>query len=190
MRAVLVYKTENRYISLVNSSLEAIDYYCNSKVFDEEDFRNKFRNKIGNLSGEFKILVNPLDINAKEMQDHKEISSFDNVKELDVRYDCLSEVDLKLKIRHMLKNSDTLVSTLYNLYHDNLSTKKKLIYAKGVFTKNKEIQKKVIEDYLDEIFEGDFSYILIRELEFYCRYVYSKELRGKQFMRKVREGRR
>ena len=101
------------------------------------------------------------------MQNHKEITKFDNVKELDVRYDCVSEADLKFRIRHMLTNSDTLVGTLYNRYHDNLSTKRRLLYANGVYTKNKDIQKKVIEDYLDEIFEGDFSYLLIRELEFY-----------------------
>ena len=190
MRAVLVYKTENGYISLVNSSLEVIDHYCNSKALDEETLRSKFRNIIGDIPGEFKILVNPLDINAREMQNHKEITKFDNVKELDVRYDCVSEADLKFRIRHMLTNSDTLVGTLYNRYHDNLSTKRRLLYANGVYTKNKDIQKKVIEDYLDEIFEGDFSYLLIRELEFYCRYVYSNELRGKQFMRKIREGRR
>ena len=190
MRAVLVYKTDIGYITLANSSLEAIDYYCNSKVMDEDNLKYKYREKIGNIPGEFKILVNPLDINVNEMENHKEITSFDNIKELDVRYDCLSETDLKIRIRHMLKNSDTLVNVLYDRYHDNLSIKRKLMFANGVYTKDKDIPKKVIEEYLDDIFNGDFSYILIRELEFYCRYVYSKELRGKQFMRKVREGRR
>ena len=66
MKGNLVYKTGDNYIDLFNAKIESIDYSCVNQVKTEEKLRDIFSVEIDNQDGEFKILINPQELNIKE----------------------------------------------------------------------------------------------------------------------------
>ena len=124
MKANLVYKTGDNYINLFENRLEFIDYSCTNQVKTEEKLRDIFSMEIDNKDGEFKILINPQELNIKEVKYHKNVDNmydFSDLEELDVRFDCCDKEEFMRKIANMMINSKFVLSGL------NLTTISSLI---------------------------------------------------------------
>ena len=176
MKCMLVYKTDDGYIKLFENTLEYIDYSCQHQVFNEEKLRDIFSVEIEDIDGEFKILVNPQELNIKEIQYHKDLVDFTHLQEINVRYDCSSKEDYINRISNMMLNSDLVLDGLYERFSNFLNEEQKKRYLYGKYTDNEYAKLNVIGYFLEDRFNEKDSYLFARELEEFCVNIYKKEL--------------
>lgn len=181
MEAKLVYKTEDKYIDLFDYRLEYIDYSCTNFIESEEKLRDVFSVEIDDQEGEFKILVNPLDLKMKEVAYHKDMHNFNELTEINVRYDCCDINEFMKKIADMMLNSDLVVRGLFRRFSDDLDYEEKKQYLIGRVSDNESACIDSLGSFLDKRFNETDGYLFARELEEYCRNIYNKELEFKSY---------
>lgn len=175
MKATLVYKTKDKYIDLFKSTLESIDYSCHHEEKSEDKLRDIFSIEIDEQEGEFKILIDPKDMILSEIKYHKDIEGFNQIKELNVRFDCSEKKEFINRIGNMMLDSDKVLDSLYERFEENLDCDKQMLYLLANLTENKENKLKVLGPFLEERFEEENSYLFARELDEFCKNIYEKE---------------
>ena len=176
MLGKLVYKTDEKYINLYESPLECIDYSCCEQIKNDENMRDIFSEEINGLDGEFKILVNPQELDMYELIYHKDMQDFNHLQEINVRYDCCDKEDFIKKIANLMNNSDLVLDGLFERFSDDLDEDKKNKYLLGEYKNNKNYKLNALGYFLEDKFEDRNSYLFVRELEEFCRNIYNKEL--------------
>lgn len=172
----LVYKTNEKYINLYDSPLECIDYSCHVQIKNEDNLREVFSEEINGLEGEFKILVNPQELDMLEAIYHKDMHDFNHLQEINVRYDCCEKDEFIKEIAVMMNNSDLVLDGLFERFNDDLDNDQKTKFLIGQYTGNKSYKLSSLGYFLEDKFEDRNSYLFVRELEEYCRNIYDKEL--------------
>ena len=171
----LVFKTNDKYIDIYDDRLEELDYSMHYEVKDEEDLRNLFSSVIADLDGEFKILINPQDINLKEMPYHKDITDFNHMHEINVKYDCSDKKEFIKRIGDMMLASDLVLDCLFDRFCDDLDNNKKKRCLQANITDNLGAKLNILGNFLEERFKEKDSYLFVRELEEFCRNINEKE---------------
>ncbi len=176
MLGKLVYKTDDGYINLYESPLECIDYSCHVQLKNEENLRDVFSDEINDIDGEFKILINPQDLDLHEWTYHKNMLDINHLQEINVRYDCCEKEEFIKKIADMMNNSDLVLDGLFERFKDNLDKEQKSKYLYGKNINNKNYKLNALGYFLEDKFDDRNSYLFVRELEEYCRKIYNMEL--------------
>ena len=177
MQGKLVYKTDDKYIELFPTcSLECIDYSCHEQIGSEEKLRDIFSVEIDNLDGEFKILVDPQEMNLKELMYHKDMYDFNHLQEINVRYDCSKKEEFIKRIADMMNNSDEVLDRLFDRFIDFFDDEQKKRYMLGKIHDNLNARLNVIGYFLEDRFDEKDSYLFVRQLEEFCRNIYEMDL--------------
>ena len=187
MKANLVYKTGDNYINLFENRLEFIDYSCTNQVKTEEKLRDIFSMEIDNKDGEFKILINPQELNIKEVKYHKNVDNmydFSDLEELNVRFDCCDKEEFMSKIANMMLNSQLVLSGLFRRFSDVLSFEDQKRFLLAEINDNQDEQINVLSKFLNDRCEEKDSYLFFRELEEYCSNIYKLEKDNKNTIKK------
>ena len=175
----LVYKANDNYIELFSSQLEEIDYYCQKHFKNEDVLRNTFFKEINGTIGEFKILINPQEINMKEFKYHKDMYDFNHLHELKVRFDCSKKEEYIKKIANMMNNSNNVLDGIYKRFEEDFTIEDKKKYLIANLTNNKFLKLNVLGFFLEDRFNDNDSYLFVRELEDYCNNICKEELNKK-----------
>ena len=179
MNGKLVYKTNEGYIELFENRLEYIDYSCNEQVKTEEKLRDIFSVEIDDQDGEFKILVDPQQLNLKELIYHKDMYDFNHLQEINVRYDSRCKEDFIKSISDMMLISDEVLDRLFDRFIEFFDAEQKKRYFLGKLHDNLNARLNVVGFFLEERFNEKDGYLFARELEEFCRNVYEKDLENK-----------
>lgn len=176
MNGILVYKTDDNYIELFKNRLEYIDYSCFEQVKNEDKLRDIFSVEIEDQEGEFKILVNPQELNLKELIYHKNMYDFNHLQEIDVRYDCSDKDEIIKRISSMMLESDEVLDRLFDRYIEFFDQEQKKRYFLGKLYDNLNARLNVVGFFLEDRFNEKDGYLFARELEGFCKKVYEKDL--------------